>query len=260
MHQRPGLVVVRERETDAKLHRRHRQPALHVRIRFVPLVDLGPALRELRLGQHLRPEILDAVVADVLVVVRAVGLARAVIKVALAHDLRRQAELARDAVDDLLDDDHALRPAETAERRVRRYVGLSHPAAEIHRRDVVGVVEVEQRAVVDRRGQVQRPAAVRHQRHLRGEQAAVAVITNRKAGMKRMPFAGQLHVEVAVELHAHRPARLDRRQRHQRRPTVALRFLAAEAAAHARSLHDDLVPRDVQHLGDNSLDLRRMLR
>jgi hypothetical protein len=86
--------------------------------------------------------------------VGAVGLASAVVEVALAHHFRRQPEPARDAVDDLLDDNHALRSTKATERGVRSHVGLCHPPAEMHRRDVVGVVEVEERAVVDRRREV----------------------------------------------------------------------------------------------------------
>ena len=55
-----------------------------------------------------------------------------------------------------------------------------------------------------------------------------------------------------------RPVRT--RERGEGGPGVALRFLAAEAAAHARTLHDDLVARDVQDVGHDGLNLRRVLR
>ena len=75
-----------------------------------------------------------------------------------------------------------------------------------------------------------------------------------------MSFARQLHVEVAIELDAHRSAGLDRRQSHQRSERVALGFLAAEAAAHAGRLDHDLMAGQMQHLGHDGLNFRGMLR
>jgi hypothetical protein len=54
---------------------------------------------------------------------------------------------ARDAIEDLLDHQHPLRPAKAAEGRVRRQIRFRHLPAKFRMRNEVGVVEVEQRAV-----------------------------------------------------------------------------------------------------------------
>ena len=51
-----------------------------------------------------------------------------------------------------------------------------------------------------------------------------------------------------------------RRQRGERGGRGGLRFLAAKPAAHARALHDDLVGRQLQQVGDDGLHLGGMLR
>ena len=83
-----------------------------------------------------------------------------------AHVERIAAERERDLVDHVLDREHALRPAEAAERGVGHRVRL---AAEAVQRDVgqpVGVVGVEHRAVVDRSRQVGGEAAARREREV----------------------------------------------------------------------------------------------
>src|SRR5438067_1732562 len=70
---------------------------------------------------ELVPNAGDAAVLDLLAVVRLVAV---FVEVPLSHRLGRQIERARDAIDRVLDDDHALRSAETAERGVRDAVRL----------------------------------------------------------------------------------------------------------------------------------------
>ena len=55
---------------------------------------------------------------------------------------RLDPERGRAAAQDVLDDDHALRPAEAAERGVRRPVRLGDPPGDLDVRDPVGIVDV----------------------------------------------------------------------------------------------------------------------
>ena len=98
-----------------------------------------------------------------------------------APDVERiAAERARDLVEHVLDREHALRPAEAAERRVGDGVG---PAAVAVQRDVgqpVRVVDVEHRAVVDRARQVRREAAARREHEVEPEDPALARRSRRR--------------------------------------------------------------------------------
>ena len=78
--------------------------------------------------------------------------------------------------------------------------------------------------------------------------------------MERMALSRDGHVEVAVELHAHGFSRPQRGQGDEGGKSVALHLLAAESAAHARGLDHDPVSRHAEHLRDDGLDLRGVLR
>ena len=75
-----------------------------------------------------------------------------------------------------------------------------------------------------------------------------------------MAFPGDHHVLIAIEPDAHFAAGFGRGQSGERRKYGGLRFLAAETAAHARTFHDDAVHRQREHVRDDVLHFRRMLR
>ena len=75
-----------------------------------------------------------------------------------------------------------------------------------------------------------------------------------------MALARDHHVEVPVQLNAHGLARFHGSQGNEGRERVTLHLLAAEPAPHAGRLDDNAVARRAQDLGDDGLDLRRMLR
>src|SRR5207247_3181907 len=142
---------------DAELDRRERDTALEHRTagieradRLAPRVIVGALL-------ELRHDVVDYVVDDRLVVVRDVAI-RDAVEIQLAHIQRVLAEMARDLVDDALDAHHALRPAEAAERGIGYGVGFAAEAQDADIFEVVAVVAVEHRAVVDRTRQVRRVA------------------------------------------------------------------------------------------------------
>ena len=158
VHQRAGLVERGQVERDAELDRGDRQRALGVRVGGVERGHLGLPAGELAALRHLRPDRLEPLGVPHRLAVRG-GLARRV-EVPVPELVRLDPERGRAAAQDVLDDDHALRPAEAAERGVRRPVGLGDPPGDLDVGDPVRVVDVAQRPGQDRLGQVQAPAAV----------------------------------------------------------------------------------------------------
>ena len=209
-------------------------------------------------------ELVDDLRRDVVLDRHAVGrdvARRRAVEVRAAHVERIAAERARDLVDDVLDREHALRPAEAAERGVRHRVGLAAVAVQRDVGQPVRVVGVEHRAVVDRAGQVGREAAAR--RELEVERRGCG---RRRRSRRRTSYgkAWRLPVERMSSSRSRRsftarpgPARDDRGDAGEERH---LRFLAAEAAAHAAAFDDDVVRGDPERVRDHVLHLARMLR
>ena len=258
VHQRAGLVERGQVERDAELHRRHRQGPLGVRVRGVERGDLAPARRSTSAG-------LEDLVPDR---ARAVRRAAPAARTAWAGPARRSCgaaarrrhpEQRRAPAEDVLDDDHALRAAEPAERGLRRLVGLADPPVHLDVRDPVGVVDVAQRAGQHRLGQVQAPPAVAGQRRLERLDPVVLVEADLPGGVERVPLAGHRDVLGAVQPQQHRPAGDRGAERGDRGEAVRLHLLAAETAAHPQALHGDLVAGQAQHVRDDLLGLRRVL-
>ena len=194
-----------------------------------------------------------------LAVVGGVGFAGAVVEVALADDLGRKLQVEGDAGEDVFDDDHALRAAEAAEGGVRGGVGFADLATEADVGDVVGVVEMEEAAVVDGLGEIERPAAVGEEIDLGGVEFAIGMEADGEAGEEGVAFAGGFDVFVAVELDADGLAGLQSGEGGEGSPGIALGFFATEAAAHARAFDNDLIAVEVEDFGDDGLDLAGVL-
>src|SRR5581483_5766734 len=118
-HQRARLVQVGDREGNAELHRRHGDAALASRMAAVPIGNFRAALREIAGSLQFSPDGRNAIVPNLLAVMGGVGLAAAVIEIALADNFRRQAQPAGDAIDNLFNDQHSLRSAEATESGIR---------------------------------------------------------------------------------------------------------------------------------------------
>src|SRR5438309_1877558 len=124
------------------------------------------------------PNGLDAVIFDLLAVVRGVRLALATVQISFAHNFRRQPKAARDAIEDFFDDEHALRSSESPKGRVRGEVCFGDLAAEFDRGNIVRIIKMKQSAVGHRLGQVQGPTSIRAEMDSRGAQSALLVETN----------------------------------------------------------------------------------
>ena len=119
---------------------------------------------------------------------------------------------------------------------------------------------MEHRALEHRGRKVGERAAVREEAQLRRDDAAVAIEADAILGPVGMALAGRAHVVVfAVDDARGATGAIDHQRGHHRRDR-GLRFLAAEAAAHALADADHLVLAAAQHLGDDGLDLGRVLR
>ena len=257
VHQRPGLVEGGEVEGDAELHRRDRQAALGVLVRLVVRRHLGLPGGEVARLQHLLPRGHGPLgVAYGLAVRRGLSLD---VEVAPPQVDGIESEQRRAAADDVLDDEHPLRPAEPAERRLRGLVGLRDPALHADVGDPVGVLDVAQRPRQHRLGQVEAPAAVGGQRRLETGEQPVVVEADPPRGVEAVPLAGHGDVLVAGQPQPHRTAGQRRPQGGDGGEPVGLHLLAAEAATHPQALHRHRVAGHAQHVGHDLLGLGRVL-
>ncbi len=259
VHQRAGLVEEAGGEADAELHRRQRQALLQDRACGIERADIFASLCIVAAGFQLGGHLLEHVVLDGLVVVGDVALGLAVV-VALAHLERVLAQLAGHRVHDLLDGDHALWAAEAAVGGVRGEVGLAAMAIDGGVAQVVGVVGVEHGAVDDGAGEVRRIAAVAGEIDLDTVQQAFVIEADVVFDVERVTLAGHGHVFHAWQTHLGRAAGEVRDHCAHACRAGCLGFLAAEAAAHATHVDDDLVHRNAEHFSDELLHLGGVLR
>ncbi len=120
--------------------------------------------------QHALPvvgallQLVDDVVNDVvfyrLLIMRRVARVGAV-KIFAPHIERVFAEVSCDGIKDALDGIHALRPTEAAKSGVRHRIGLAAVRDDRHVFEKVGIVAMENCAVIDGARQVRRHAATR---------------------------------------------------------------------------------------------------
>src|ERR1051325_1421104 len=75
-----------------------------------------------------------------------------------------------------------------------------------------------------------------------------------------MTLAGERHIELARQAHAHRTTGLPRAECGDSGPGIGLDFLAAKGAAHPDALDGHVLPGQAEHARDDLLRLRRMLR
>ena len=250
--QRASLIEEGGGKADAEFYRSQRQAFLQYWALGIERADFFAALGVVTAGFQLGGHLVDNVVLDGLVVVGDVALGLAVV-VGLAHFQRVFAEAAGDRIHDFLDGDHALRAAEAAVGGVRRSIGLAAVTVDGGVAEEVGVVGVEHCAVNNRTGQVGRVAAVAGQFDLDTVQQAVVVEADVVFDVERMALAGDLHVLDTRQAHLGRPAGEVGDYRTQARRACGLGFLAAETAAHAAHVDDDLVHRHAEHFSDQLL-------
>ncbi|MNC39997.1 hypothetical protein D3C75_886850 [compost metagenome] len=89
------------------------------------------------------------VVFNSLVVVRHVAFGVAVV-IAFAHLQRVQTQVAGNVIHNLFDGDHALRPAKTPIRRIRRQICAAAITRNTRIPEVIGVIGVKHRPIADR--------------------------------------------------------------------------------------------------------------
>src|ERR1051325_2095530 len=93
-----------------------------------------------------------------------------------------------------------------------------------------------------------------------GQQPALGVEADLELREEGMAMAGDDHVLVPIKANTDGMAGVSRGQGRQRRGQSGLGFFAAESAAHARALNDNFIVRKMQHVRDDGLDFRGMLR
>ena len=182
-----------------------------------------------------------------------------VIEIELADFERILADREGHFIDDALGADHALRAAEAAEGGVGDGVGVERHRFRVDGRIEIGVVAMEQRPVADRTRQVGGKAAAQRISEVDAENIALVIEADLVVDREIVPLAGGGHVLVAVEPDLHRALELLGRDSGNRRALVSLRFLAAEAAAHAAHFDRHRMARHAERMGDQVLCFARPL-
>ena len=237
MHQRTGLVKQRGRKGDAEFDRREREAALDDRTVGVPQGDGVTPLSIARGACDFQKQGLQDVVFHLHLVMRGVAAHLVAVQIAQAHIERVQAQMARDVAHDGLDYDHALGPAKAPERGMALGVELAAVRRNLHVFEKIGVVAMKKRAVRHRTRQVGAEAAVRGHHELEAAKPTGRVKAGRVLVGKRVAFARDHEVVVAVEPQLDRALELVRRNCGPHRQMAGLRLLAAKAAAHAPAFH-----------------------
>jgi len=258
VHECAALIEGGEVEGDAELHRSDRQASLGVLVLGVELGDLGAPFREVAGVQHLLPRRLQAGGVTHRLAIR--GALPLLVEVPAAKCGGVHAQQRGAAAEDVLDDEHPLRPPEPTEGCLGRLIRLGDAAVHAHVRDPVRVVDVAEGPGQDGFGQVQAPAAVGRQSCVQRLEAAVAVEADAPAGVEAVPLAGHRHVLRAVEPEPDWPPGEQRPERGDGGIPVRLHLLAAEAAPHPQALDGDVVVLEAQDVSDDLLRLGRVLR
>ena len=254
-----GLIVVFEGEADPEFDGGDGESASLLGVGLVPSLKFFLAGGEVGGLYEFVPDALDAVAFDDFTVVGGVGLAFAVIEVACAHLFGREVEREGDAGDDVLDDDHSLRSAKAPEGGVGGGVGFADAAFEVDVGKVVGVIEVEEGAVVDGEGEVEGPAAVGEEMDLNGVDAAVVLVAHLEAGVERVSLSRGHDVVVTIELEGDGLLELVGGEGAKGGPRIGLCFFATKAATHAGAFDGDAVPWPAEDFGDDGLGLGGVL-
>ncbi len=149
VHECASLVELRRRERNAELDGSERQSSLDYRIAGVPRRHFSAPLPIAAGALQAIRDLVDDVIFDLLAVVGGVALTDAV-EVGAPYVQRIQRQRASNLVHHLLDDHERLRTAEAAEGRIGNGVRLAPMRDHFHVLEEVRVIDVSQRATVDR--------------------------------------------------------------------------------------------------------------
>ena len=168
--------------------------------------------------------------------------------------------MAGDIAQNRFGNDHALRPAKASEGGVALGVELAAVRGDVYVLQKIGVVHVKNRPVGHRAGQVGAEAAGHQHLQLQAAQAATVIKTHCVVVAKRMPFAGQHEVVVAIKPQFDGLLELLRRHRRPHRHMPSLGFFATKAATHAATRHLHRVVVYAQRVRHPVLHLTGVLR
>ena len=224
------------------------RPRFRIGLARVEGVDLGAPAIEVAASRFTSAQTArQMVLVDLLAVGRLVP--ALAVEIERAHLVGVAAELVGDAVERILHDHDALRPAEAAEGGVRLLVGLAGIADGAEVRHPVGVVGMGERAGDHARRQVEAPAGIGRQHRIERQHAALVVEAHRVAIEEAVALAGRDHVDLARQAELHRPAGLGGRQRRRAGDPRGVALLAAEAAAQAAHHRGHAIEVAAQQLG-----------
>ena len=198
VHQSTGLVEVHHVEGNAEFERCQREALAQYQAIAVEFRDRGAPGLVIAAGLELGYQFVYDIVAHCLAVWRGVALVLA-IKVELAQFEWIHAQLARDIVNNVFDRNRALRPAETTEGGIRLGVGLDTVGVDGDVAEVIGIVEMTDRACDHRASQVGGKPCLRGHLDMGRMDQAIVVVADVIGKFETVTLAGNRHVVVAIE-------------------------------------------------------------
>src|SRR5882724_5025358 len=153
LQQGAGLIEVGRGERDTEFHRSQCESTFDDGIARIPLRDGCPAIAIRALGLQLIYDVMNDVVFDRLPVVRYISMCYAV-EVRATYIEWVEIQGACDVIENALNDHHTLWTAEASKRGVGYRVRLAAMRDDLDVFEKVGVIEMRERSVIHRTGQV----------------------------------------------------------------------------------------------------------
>ena len=257
MDQRPSLVELRGGKADAELYRRQRDALFQHRVARIEYRDRGAA----RVIPGCVAQTVDDLRRDIVGHRHAIGCDIAARPIQIGDpDIQRIApQRTGNVIHHPFDRQHALRPAKPAKRGVGHGVGFQPFGQDLDCGQVIAVVGMKHRPVVDPGGQIERRTAPRRQHQPQRLHAAPVIEPDIIGHAEIVAFAGHHHVVIAVAAElccASGPGRDQCCCGGKRR---GLRFLAPECAAHAPHFDRNIGRCAIEHMRDQMLHFAGML-
>eukprot|EP00754_Rhynchopus_humris_P030570 Rhum_TRINITY_DN15280_c0_g1::Rhum_TRINITY_DN15280_c0_g1_i3::g.147394::m.147394 len=255
-HDRVELVRVRPTVADGELRRQQRQTLLRPPVRGVELLHRRQTRVVVGRRLRLRPQLVDVPVLQLQARRRDLVL---LVEVNLTHGGRLESEVDGHRRDHTLHAEDGGQPARGTHRRVRRQVRLDHGTGHVPRGDVVAVVEgAHVGAQVAAAVGGHAGADVRLELH----DVDATSLVETDSGVAAPPGAGaqRQHVVALLVHDRHGHTGLVRADRRELRRRKRVHQLAAEAAAAALVLQNNVALLQLQHGGDGALHEGRHLR
>ena len=139
-------------------------------------------------------------------------------------------------------------------------MGLAPVADQFERRNMVRVVDVQTRAVIDRPGVIRAVAATGHERDVGALDAALVVKPHFVVDAKIVSFTGDHHVVITVHAQFHGLSEFESRQRSTLTENAGIALFATKTTTHTTADHLHIIGGEIQCSGGFALIAIGVLR